>query len=117
MIGKDIAKFHCGYWPLFLKASGFDYPGKVLVHSHWTMGGVKMSKSLGNVIDPFSLYKKYAPDAVRSYIVSNGPLFKDADFEENDLIKNYNEFVLNSYVNLLYRSKSAKFEQLNYQKG
>lgn len=52
VIGMDIAKFHCVYWPAFLLAAGLPPPERVLVHSHWVVEGVKMSKSLGNVVDP-----------------------------------------------------------------
>ena len=59
MIGKDIAKFHCVYWPAFLAGANMDFPNKVLVHGHWLRDGRKMSKSLGNVIDPFDLIQSF----------------------------------------------------------
>ena len=102
---------------MFLKAAGFEPPSKIIVHSHWTMNGMKMSKSLGNVIDPFDLFTKYNVDAIWSYLISAGPLYKDMDFEEKTLVSNYNDFILNSYVNMLYRCTAKKFESEKYSKG
>jgi methionyl-tRNA synthetase len=56
VIGKDIVRFHCIYWPEFLRAAELNYPSKLLVHAHWLMNGVKMSKSIGNVVCPFELH-------------------------------------------------------------
>lgn len=70
VVGKDIAKFHCIYWTAFLKAAGFPLPRMVLNHGHWLMNKVKMSKSIGNVIDPFNLLKTYDINSIRSYFLS-----------------------------------------------
>jgi methionyl-tRNA synthetase len=59
VIGKDIAKFHCLYWPFFLLGAGMPLPKQVLSHGHWLKDGKKMSKSLGNVTDPFDLLKEF----------------------------------------------------------
>ena len=59
VIGKDIAKFHCVYWPAFLAGAGMPLPKSVLVHGHWLRDGRKMSKSLGNVIDPFDILNTF----------------------------------------------------------
>jgi len=55
IIGKDIIKFHCGYWPYFLQSANMNLPRQVIAHGHWLMNKTKMSKSLGNVVDPFDL--------------------------------------------------------------
>jgi methionyl-tRNA synthetase len=74
VVGKDIAKFHCIYWPAFLLAGGFKPPKQVLNHGHWLMNKQKMSKSLGNVIDPFHIIDTFGVDSVRSYFLAEGPL-------------------------------------------
>jgi methionyl-tRNA synthetase len=74
VVGKDIAKFHCVYWPAFLHGAGFPMPRKVLNHGHWLQNKMKMSKSLGNVVDPFQLIEDYGIHSVRSYFLSEGPL-------------------------------------------
>lgn len=67
-----------------------------------------MSKSLGNVIDPFELLDEISPCSIRSYFLSTGPQFKDANFDKEDLIKHHNNFVLGSFVNLIYRCSTKK---------
>ena len=72
-IGKDITKFHCIYYPLFLSAAGLPLPKLVLSHGHWLKDGTKMSKSLGNVTCPYDLIKRYGPCSVRTYFLAAGP--------------------------------------------
>ena len=72
-IGKDISKFHCIYWPCFLQSAfgGKDYfPNKVFSHGHWLKDNKKMSKSLGNVVNPFEIIDKFGIDSVRLYFLS-----------------------------------------------
>src|SRR5690606_13853394 len=69
LVGKDIIKFHCIIWPALLLAIGEKPPSKVFAHGFFTVGGQKMSKSLGNVIDPVELSQKYGPDAVRYFLL------------------------------------------------
>ena len=67
-----------------------------------------MSKSLGNVVDPNEIIKKYGIDSVRLYFISKGPLFKDMDFEENDLLMTHNRFLIDAYMNMLFRIMGKK---------
>ncbi len=116
VIGKDIMiPAHGVYWPIMLKALGFDGEDipQLLVHGWWNISGSKMSKSLGNVIDPDALADKYGAEAVRYYLVSDIATGKDADFSEERLIQRYNTDLANSVGNLLNRSlnMAAKYRE------
>jgi methionyl-tRNA synthetase len=78
IIGKDILRFHAVYWPAFLMAAELDLPKKIVAHAHWTQGRVKMSKSIGNVVDPFSAMKEFGTDTIRFYLMNDGGLADDA---------------------------------------
>ncbi|HEV2095313.1 MAG TPA: methionine--tRNA ligase [Chthoniobacterales bacterium] len=107
VIGKDIlVPAHGVYWPIMLKALGFpdDQMPKLLVHGWWNNSGAKMSKSLGNVVDPDALADKYGPEALRYYLMSDIATGKDADFSEERLISRYNADLANSIGNLLNRT-------------
>ena len=90
VIGKDISKFHSIYWPAFLAANGMNLPKSVICHGHWIMNNKKMSKSLGNVIEPTEMIERFGINAVRAYFLAKGPLNKDINYEEQDLITFYN---------------------------
>ncbi|KAJ8031056.1 Methionine--tRNA ligase, mitochondrial [Holothuria leucospilota] len=77
IVGKDILKFHAIYWPAFLMAAGLEPPQAVVCHSHWTMDNFKMSKSRGNVVDPFDQLKKYSSDGLRYFLLREGVLHSD----------------------------------------
>lgn len=68
---KDILKFHTIYWPGFLLAAGLPLPEHVVVHSHWTMNGSKMSKSVGNVVDPIETMKVFGVDSVKFFLMND----------------------------------------------
>ena len=109
VIGKDILiPAHGVYWPVMLKALGFsdDEMPTLLVHGWWNIAGAKMSKSLGNVIDPDALADKYSAEALRYYLMSDIATGKDADFSEERLIQSYNAALANSLGNLLNRTLS-----------
>ncbi|CAH2315948.1 methionine--tRNA ligase, mitochondrial [Pelobates cultripes] len=80
ILGKDILRFHAVYWPAFLLAAGLTPPRTLLVHSHWTCGGVKMSKSLQNVVDPIECVKSYTKDGLRYFLLRSGAPDHDCDF-------------------------------------
>ncbi len=107
IIGKDIlVPAHGIYWLIMLHAIGFhdEAMPQLLVHGWWNLGGAKMSKSAGNVIDPFVLADKYGADALRYYLMSAIATGKDADFSEQRLVERYNADLANSLGNLLNRS-------------
>jgi len=107
IIGKDIlVPAHGIYWLIMLHAIGFpdDQIPQLLVHGWWNLGGAKMSKSAGNVIDPFVLADKYGSDALRYYLISDITTGRDADFSEDRLVERYNADLANSLGNLLNRT-------------
>jgi methionyl-tRNA synthetase len=107
VIGKDImVPAHGIYWPIMLHALGFpdEQMPTLLVHGWWNISGAKMSKSLGNVVDPDTLIEKYGAEALRYYLMSDIVTGKDADFSEERLIERYNADLANSLGNLLNRS-------------
>jgi methionyl-tRNA synthetase len=107
IIGKDIlVPAHGIYWLIMLHAIGFpdEAMPQLLVHGWWNLGGAKMSKSAGNVIDPFVLADKYGPEALRYYLMSAIATGQDADFSEERLVERYNADLANSLGNLLNRS-------------
>ncbi|HEX4706403.1 MAG TPA: class I tRNA ligase family protein [Candidatus Udaeobacter sp.] len=107
IIGKDIlVPAHGIYWVIMLHAIGFpdDQMPQLLVHGWWNLGGAKMSKSVGNIIDPFVLADKYGSDALRYYLMSDIATGKDADFSEERLVERYNADLANSLGNLLNRT-------------
>src|SRR5437764_6220868 len=107
IIGKDIMiPAHGIYWPIMLYALGFkaeEMPA-LLVHGWWNISGAKMSKSLGNVVDPDVLIDKYGSEAMRYYLMSDIVTGKDADFFEERLVERYNADLANSLGNLLNRT-------------
>lgn len=108
LIGKDIIKFHCIYWPSFLMAAGLEMPKQVFVHGHWLMGGRKMSKSRGNVADPVQISNYYGADALRLFMMKYSVLDTDGDYNEERLNTLRNEFI-DKFCNLMVRSLSKNF--------
>ncbi|EGW31091.1 mitochondrial methionyl-tRNA synthetase [Spathaspora passalidarum NRRL Y-27907] len=108
VIGKDIVRFHCIYWPIFLMAAKIDLPRQVIVHSHWLVDGVKMSKSLGNVIDPVDISKYYGIDPVRFFLIENSNIADDCKFSEVAL-SSTRDMLLGKYGNLFMRIGAKNF--------
>ncbi|KAK9456919.1 tRNA synthetases class I (M)-domain-containing protein [Dipodascopsis uninucleata] len=109
IIGKDITRFHCIFWPAFLLAAGLPLPEKVLVHAHWLMNGSKMSKSLGNVVDPFEIMNTLEPDAVRYYLMCQNVLDSDGDFSVEAATSRRHTEIVNKFGNLIGRICGKKF--------
>ncbi len=102
-IGKDIQKFHALIWPGILLPLGLPLPKTILVHGFITVAGQKMSKSLGNVIDPFELVDKYGVDAVRYFLLREIPATEDGDFTEEKFKERYNADLAGGLGNLVAR--------------
>lgn len=103
VVGKDILKFHAIYWPAFLLAAGMPLPQTVLVHSHWTVGGKKMSKSLGNVVDPLERSQIFTTDGMRYFLLRQGVPDSDCDYTDDKVIKLLNAELTDSLGGLLNR--------------
>ena len=103
IIGKDIIKFHCIIWPAILLAAGLDLPKKIVVHGYLTVGGEKISKSLGNVIDPNDWVAKYGSDAVRYLLLREVAFGQDGDVSEEKLKARYEGELANGLGNLVSR--------------
>lgn len=103
MVGKDILRFHAVYWPAFLMAAGLEPPRRVFAHGWWTNEGQKISKSLGNVIDPYELANTYGLDQVRYFMLREVPFGNDGDFSHSAMVNRTNGELANDYGNLAQR--------------
>ena len=103
LVGKDIIKFHCALWPAMLLSAGISLPKKVFAHGFFTVKGEKMSKSLGNVVDPLELSKKYSIDSIRYYLIREIPFGEDGDFSEEALVNRHNGELVGDLGNLINR--------------
>ncbi|MEM7045908.1 MAG: methionine--tRNA ligase, partial [Pseudomonadota bacterium] len=103
IIGKDILRFHAVYWPAFLLAAGLKPPKRVFAHGWWTIEGEKMSKSLGNALDPYELIDTYGLDQLRYFVLREVPFGNDGDFSRVAMINRINSDLANDYGNLCQR--------------
>ncbi len=103
LLGKDIIRFHAVYWPAFLMAADLPLPKQLLVHGWIKVDKQKMSKSLGNVIDPIELQKKYGTDEIRYYLLRQIPVNQDGDFNIADVENRIEDDLANDLGNLLNR--------------
>lgn len=104
MVGKDIIRFHAVIWPAVLMALGINPPVCVFAHGWWTVEGEKMSKSKGNVVDPFEMVARYGADAFRYFVMREVPFGNDGDFSELALVQRVNSDLANDLGNLLNRT-------------
>ncbi|MGL4647131.1 MAG: methionine--tRNA ligase [Mycoplasmoidaceae bacterium] len=104
ILSKEIIRFHCIYWPILLKMLSYRLPTKIISHGWIITKEGKMSKSLGNVIDPFYLINKYEVDAVRYCLMKDISLQNDTIFSEEILIQTYNTDLCNNFGNIINRS-------------
>ncbi|TPW35725.1 methionine--tRNA ligase [Oecophyllibacter saccharovorans] len=106
VVGKEIARFHCVYWPAFLMAAGLPLPKRVFAHGWWTVEGEKMSKSLGNVLDPVALAEEFGLDQLRFFLMREVPFGGDSNFSRRSLITRMNVELANDLGNLAQRTLS-----------
>jgi methionyl-tRNA synthetase len=103
-VGKDIVRFHAIYWPAFLQAAGIAPPERVFAHGWWTIEGQKMSKSLGNAIDPLALIDEFGLDPLRYFLLREVPFGNDGDFARRALVNRLNGELADGLGNLAQRT-------------
>jgi methionyl-tRNA synthetase len=103
VIGKDITRFHCLYWPAMLMSAGIALPRQIAVHGFITLEGQRISKTSGNIVEPVELVDEFGVDAVRYYLLRNLSFASDGDFSRGGLIRHYNDELANDLGNLLNR--------------
>ena len=115
VVGKDILRFHATIWPAMLFSLGLELPKAIFVHGFITVNGQKMSKTIGNVVDPFPLIEKYGADAVRYFLLREIPSTADGDFTQKKFEERYNADLASGLGNLVARvlTLSTKFEIRN----
>ena len=104
MLGKDILRFHAITWPCMLLAAGEKLPDKIVAHGWWTVDGAKMSKSVGNVVNPLDEIKKYGVDAFRYFLLREVHFGNDGDYSERAMVGRINADLANDLGNLLNRT-------------
>jgi len=103
VIGKGISRFHSVYWPAFLLSAKLSLPKSIYIHGYLTANGQKISKTTGNVINPYPLIEKYSSDVIRYYLLAKVSSFEDGDFSEEKLKNYYNSDLANGLGNLVSR--------------
>jgi len=113
IVGKDILRFHAVYWPAFLMAADIEPPKKIFAHGWWTNEGQKISKSLGNVINPYEIIGKYGLDQIRFFLFREVPFGNDGDFSKDAIAQRVNSDLSNNYGNLIQRIASFIIKNAN----
>jgi methionyl-tRNA synthetase len=113
MIGKDIIRFHAVYWPAFLMSAGIELPQRVFAHGFLLNRGEKMSKSVGNVIDPVALIDTFGVDQVRYFLLREVPFGQDGSYSDEAIITRINADLANELGNLAQRSLSMVAKNLD----
>ncbi|KAH8664043.1 tRNA synthetases class I (M)-domain-containing protein [Xylariales sp. PMI_506] len=108
IIGKDIVRFHCVYWPALLMALDLPLPKRILSHAHWLMDSRKMSKSIGNVVNPFFAMERWGVDTMRYFLVLNGGIEQDSNYNNAIIVEAYKKGLQGGLGNLLNRVIQSK---------
>jgi len=111
LVGKDILRFHAVYWPAFLHAAHLPAPKMIFAHGWWTNDGKKMSKSLGNVVDPYAMVEKYGADPFRYFLLAEVPFGQDGDFSIPAMERRINADLANNLGNLFSRTINLVLKQ------
>ena len=106
LVGKDILRQHAVFWPIMLKAMSVEMPKLVFAHGWWKIGGAKMSKSTGNVVDPIATVQKYGSDVLRYFLLNEVTLGLDGTYSEDLLVERYSSDLANGLGNLWHRTAS-----------
>src|ERR1044072_3853828 len=112
VIGKDIVRFHAVYWPAFLMSAGVEVPRRIFSHGFLFNRGEKMSKSVGNVVDPFALADAYGVDPLRYFLLREGPFGQDGNYSHEAIVTRINADLSNDLGNLAQRSLTMIGKQL-----
>ncbi len=112
LIGKDVVRFHAVYWPAFLMSAKLPLPKQVYGHGFMLVRGEKMSKSVGNVVDPLAMAERYGVDALRSFLLREVTFGQDGSYSHEAIVNRANAELANSFGNLAQRSLSMVFKNL-----
>ncbi len=112
LIGKDVVRFHAVYWPAFLMSAGIALPTQVYGHGFLLSRGEKMSKSIGNVVDPFALADRFGVDALRYFLLREVPFGQDGTYSPEAIVNRANAELANSFGNLAQRTLSMIYKNL-----
>ncbi|HEX9749754.1 MAG TPA: methionine--tRNA ligase [candidate division Zixibacteria bacterium] len=104
LMAKDILKFHAVYWPAMLLSIGEKPPDTIFIHGYFTVNGQKMSKSLGNAIDPHAMVERFGPDGARHLLLTQFPFGQDGDVKEEEFVRQFNADLANDLGNLVSRT-------------
>jgi methionyl-tRNA synthetase len=112
LIGKDVVRFHAVYWPAFLMSAGIALPKQVYGHGFLLSRGEKMSKSVGNVVDPMALADRFGVDALRYFLLREVPFGQDGSYSAESIVNRANAELANSFGNLAQRTLSMIYKNL-----
>jgi methionyl-tRNA synthetase len=112
LIGKDVVRFHAVYWPAFLMSAGLELPGQVYGHGFMLVRGEKMSKSVGNVVDPLAMAERYGVDQLRYFLLREVTFGQDGSYSHEAIVNRANAELANSFGNLAQRTLSMVYKNL-----
>jgi methionyl-tRNA synthetase len=113
LIGKDVVRFHAVYWPAFLMSAGIELPRQIYGHGFLLSRGEKMSKSVGNVVDPMVLAERFGVDALRYFLLREVPFGQDGSYSAEAIVARANAELANSFGNLAQRTLSMIYKNLD----